>query len=219
MEKIELAISLDEFNKYKSILIMLLSLLLKNDWEKAKYEVNGNVYNIVEKLLLFTSLGSFLFVYFSIFKLNINLDLICCIFCIIVLILSCYKYKTSIIKKMKKNRLTFNSSKETHRFFLRLYGILLFIIVLFIAEFDKITIGTNMYFSAILLITLLFVGWFLTLNSQMVKVLNNTYLYCRGIYIIIEQNHYAKTVQNNTESKILPLSKNKLFTRKRDNKK
>ncbi|MGN6715409.1 hypothetical protein, partial [Anaerocolumna jejuensis] len=119
IDRIELAKSLDEFNQYKSILIKLLSLLLKDDWEKAKYEVNGNVYNVMEKLLLFTSFGSFLFVYFRIFKLNINYNLISCVFIIIVLILSCYKYKASILEKIKKNRLTFNASKETNRFFLK----------------------------------------------------------------------------------------------------
>ncbi|MGN6710701.1 hypothetical protein, partial [Anaerocolumna jejuensis] len=93
------------------------------------------------------------------------------------------------------------------------------ILVLFIIEFDKITISINVCISAILLIALLFIGWFLTLNNQMVKFLNNCNSYCKGIYIIIEQNNNSNTVQNNADYKVFPLSKNKLYTRKKGIKK
>lgn len=215
IDSIEHAKSNEEFNKYRTILIKLLSLLLKDDWEKAKYEVKGNLYSALEIVLLFSSIGSLLFIYLNIFKLSIRPHFISSIFMIIVLISSCYKYKSSILEKIKKHGLMFNAKNETMLFFIKALLIMTIVILLFISEFNEITIDVNVFVSALITVLLLFLGWFLTLNNLVVRNLYNYNTYYKGICVIVEHNNNKPIIKEEIKDMFCPLCKNELHIKKR----
>ena len=103
-----------EYNYDKNLMVELLSLLLKFDWERSKQEIKGNKASIKKNILFSVLIFFFTFFYFYSWQLKLNFNYLLIIgflfyFCYII-----PKYARSILVKTQRLMKTELLQKQVH---------------------------------------------------------------------------------------------------------